>query len=219
MAKESLAKVWESTTKAMSTVNRMITTKAVRKEKKEGRKAKEKDMEKTRNQRQTRVFKATAEHVANGDTRASECWQRYVQAVEEVPSSFTSSVARSSITTFIAAKTEKSIQEFNDDEGSGWIFDVMGGSMPSVTTGTDDLWDELVLDSGSVSTKCTYAWCSGISVNNEDKVFLHDIQQRRIPSHGSRVVPFELWGPAGSAECKVNLMLQMLRIQLCRWER
>ena len=69
MAKESLAKVWESTTKAMSTTKRTITAKAVRKEKKDRRKAKEKDKEKTRNQRQTRVFKATAEHVANGDTR------------------------------------------------------------------------------------------------------------------------------------------------------
>ena len=36
---------------------------------KEGRKVKEKDKEKTTNQRQTRVFKATAGHVANGDTR------------------------------------------------------------------------------------------------------------------------------------------------------
>ena len=48
---------------------RAITTKAVRKEKKKGRKAKEKDKEKMRNQRQTRVSKATAGHVANGDTR------------------------------------------------------------------------------------------------------------------------------------------------------
>ena len=31
------------------------------------------------------------------------------------------------------------------------------GSSASVTTGTDDLWDELVLDSGSVSTACPYA--------------------------------------------------------------
>ena len=67
-------------------------------------------------------------------------------------------------------------------------------SVASVTTGTDDLWDELVLDSGSVSTACPYAWCSDISVNDGDKVYLQDIQQRRIPLHGSRVVPLQLWG-------------------------
>ena len=103
-----------------------------------------------------------------------------------------------------AAKTAASIQEFNDEQEPGWIFGVMGGSVASVTTGTDDLWDELVLDSGSVSTACPYAWCSDISVNIEDKVHLQDIQQRRIPSHGSRVVPLELWGPEGRVKCKVN---------------
>ena len=76
--------------------------------------------------------------------------------------------------------------------------------MASVTTGTDNLWDENVLDSGSVSTACPYAWCSDISLNNEDKVHLQDIQQRRIPSHGSRVVPLELWEPEGCVECKVK---------------
>ena len=69
---------------------------------------------------------------------------------------------------------------------------------------SDDLWDELVLDSGSESTECPYAWCSDISVNNEDKVYLQDIQQRRIPSHGSRAVPLELWGPEGRVDCKVK---------------
>ena len=69
MAKESLAKVWENTTKAISTAKITIMAKAVRKEKKEGRNAKEKAKEKKRNQRQTRISKATAGHVANGDTR------------------------------------------------------------------------------------------------------------------------------------------------------
>ena len=124
--------------------------------------------------------------------------------MEEVPSSSASSVAPSATTTSAAAKTAASIQEFNDEQEPGWIFGVMGGSVASVTTGTDDLWDELVLDSGSVSTACPYAWCSDISVNNEDKVYLQDIQQRRIPSHGSRVVPLELWGPEGRVECKVK---------------
>ena len=121
--------------------------------------------------------------------KASECWQGYVQAVEEVPSSSASSVAA---TTPAAAKTAASIQYFNDEQEPRWIFGVMGGSVASVTAGTDDLWDALVLDSGSVSTACPYAWCSDISVNNEDKVYLQDIQQCRIPSHGSRVVPLEL---------------------------
>ena len=80
----------------------------------------------------------------------------------------------------------------------------MGGSVASGTTGADDLWYELVLDSGLVSTACPYAWCSDISVNNEDKVYLQEIQQRRIPSQGSRVVPLELWGPEGCVECKVK---------------
>ena len=49
-----------------------------------------------------------------------------------------------------------------------------------------------------------HAWCSDISVNDGDKVHLQDIQQRRIPSHGSRVVPLELWGREGRVECKVK---------------
>ena len=127
-----------------------------------------------------------------------------MQAVEEVPSSSASSVAPSAATTPPAAKTAALIQEFNVEQGPGWIFGVMGGSVASVTTDTDNLWNELVLDSGSVSTACPYAWCSDISLNNKDKVHLQDIQQRRIPSHGSRVVPLELWGPEGCIECKVK---------------
>ena len=64
-----MAKVWESTTKAMSTARTTSTAKAMRKEKREERKAKEKDKEKTRSQRQIRVSRATAGHVASGDTR------------------------------------------------------------------------------------------------------------------------------------------------------
>ena len=94
--------------------------------------------------------------------KASECWQGYVQAVEEVPSSSASSVAPSAATTPAAAKTAASIQELNDGQEPGWIFGVMGGSVASVTTGTDDLWDELVFDSGSASTACPYSWCSDI---------------------------------------------------------
>ena len=84
----------------------------------------------------------------------SERWQGYVQAVEEVPSSSASSVAPSAATVPAAAKTAVSFQEINDENEPGRIFGVMGESVASVTTSTDDLWDELVLDSGSVSTAC-----------------------------------------------------------------
>ena len=107
--------------------------------------------------------------------------------MEEVPSSFASSVAPSAATTPAAAKTAASIQEVNDENGPRWIFGVMDESVASVTTDTDDLWDELVLDSGSVSTACPYAWCSDISVNDKEKAYVQDIPQRRILSHGSRV--------------------------------
>ena len=124
--------------------------------------------------------------------------------MEEVPSSSESSVAPSAATTPAAAKTAAFVQEFNDEQEPGWIFGVMGGSVASVTSGTDDLWGELVLNSGSVSTACRYAWCSDISANDGAKVYLQDIQQRRIPSHGSRVVPLEFWGPEGRVECKLK---------------
>ena len=72
-----------------------------------------------------------------------------------------------------------------------WI-GVVSPQQVQMICGTSLCWD-----SGSVSTACPYAWCSDISVNDGDKVYLQDIQQRRIPSHGSRVVPLKLW-------CKVK---------------
>ena len=63
---------------------------------------------------------------------ASECWQGYVQAAEEVPSSFASSVAPSAVTTSAAAKTAASIRKINDENEPGWIFGVMCGSVSSV---------------------------------------------------------------------------------------
>ena len=144
--------------------------------------------------------------------KASECWQGYVQGVEEVPSSSASSVAPSSVapsaaTTPAAAKTAAAIQEVIVGNEPGWIFGMVDGSVASVTTDEDDLWDELVFDSGSVLTARPYAWYSDISVNDKEKAYLQDIQQRRIPSHGSRVVPLELWGPEGRVECKVKFGL------------
>ena len=41
-------------------------------------------------------------------------------------------------------------------------------------------------------------------MNDKDKAYLQDIQQRRIPSHGSRVVPLELWGPEGNVQYMVK---------------
>ena len=102
-----------------------------------------------------------------------------VKVRASVQSSSANSVTPSAATTPAAEKTAASIQEFNDEQEPVWIFGLMGGSVSSVTTGADDLWDELVLDSGSVSTACPYAWCSDINVNNEDKVYLQDIQQRK----------------------------------------
>ena len=83
-----------------------------------------------------------------------------------------------------------------------------------------DLWDELVLDSGSVSTECPYAWCSDISVNNEDKVYLQDIPATQNPVSW---IKSGASGVVGSRRdvlsAKSSLMLQMLRTQLCHWER
>ena len=78
------------------------------------------------------------------------------------------------------------------------------GSAAVATTYRDDVWDELVLDSGSVSTACSHAWCSDTGLNDKEKAYLQDIQHRRIPSRGSRVVPPEPWGPEGNIQCKVK---------------
>ena len=204
MAKDNLAKIWESTTKVMSTARGTITVKAVRKEEKEERKAKEKDKEKTRNQLQIPVSKATAEHVEDGDTRRvsvgkdmCKLWRKFRVLLRVQLHQVQQPHRR-------LRRQQHRFKNSMLSRNQGWIFGVMGGSVASVTTGTDNLWDELALDSGSVSTACPYAWCSDISLNNEDKVHLQDIQQRRIPSHGSRVVPLELWGPEGCVECKVK---------------
>ena len=131
--------------------------------------------------------------------------------MEEVQSSSASSVAPSAATTPAAAKTAAFIQEFNDEQEPGWIFGVMGGSVASVTTGTDDLWDELVLNSGSVSTACPYAWCSDISVSNEDKVYLQDISNAEFHRMDQGWYLSNCGVQKDVLSAKSNLMLQMLR--------
>ena len=123
---------------------------------------------------------------------ASECWQGYVQAVEKVPSSSASSVAPGAATTPAAAKTAASIKEINDE-----------GSVASVTTGTDDLWDELELDSGSLSNSMSVCM-----------VFGHQCERRRqgvLARHSATQNPIAWiksasWavGPEGRVECKVK---------------
>ena len=76
-----------------------------------------------------------------------------------------------------------------------------------------------MLDSGSVSTACPYAWCSDISVNNEDKVYLQDIQQRRIPSHGSRGTSRIVGSRKGRVECKVKFDVADVAYPVVCWER
>ena len=132
--------------------------------------------------------------------KASECWQGYVQAVEA--SSSASSVAPSAATTLAAAKTAALIQEFAgtrmDLWRDGWISGI-SHNWYRQSVGMSLCW---TVDQCRQHVR--YAWCSDISLNNEDKVHLQDIQQRRIPLHGSRVVPLELWGPEGCVECRVK---------------
>ena len=124
--------------------------------------------------------------------------------MEEAPSSSSRSTARSAVvTTSAASKTAAVNQEVDEDE-SGWIFGVFGRSGTAGTTDRDEAWDELVLDSGSVFTGCPYSWCADTRVNDKEKAYLQDIQQRRIPSHGPRVVLLELWGPEGNVQCMVK---------------
>ena len=118
-------------------------------------------------------------------------------------------MAPSAATKPAAAKTAASIQEFNDEQEPGWIFGVVGGSVASVTTGTDDLWDELMLDSGSV--------VDGMSIR---LVFGHQCEQRRqgvSARHSATQNPIA-WVKGGSSRivvsskdvlsAKSNLMLQ-----------
>ena len=94
----------------------------MKKEKKLERKAKEKGQGKDEKPTPNSSFQGSCRSCGKWGLKASECWQGYVQAVEEIPSSSASSVAPSAATTPAAAKTAASIQEFNDEQEPGWIF-------------------------------------------------------------------------------------------------
>ena len=160
------------------------------KEEKKERKAKEKDKEKTRSQHSNSSFQGCCRSCGKSEHKASECWQGHVQAVEEVPSSSASSVAPSAANTPGAAKTAASIQEINDENEPGWIFGVTGELVASVTTGTDDLWDELVLDSG--------VGVNGMSVC---MVFGHQCERRRqgVPARHSASQNTIAWIKSGAS--------------------
>ena len=117
-------------------------SKGTEKRRERGKKGKGKGQGKDKKPAANFSFQGYGRTCGRWEHKASECWQRYVQAVEEVPSSSASSVAPSAATAPAAAKTAALIQEFNVEQEPGWIFGVMGGSVASDTTGTDDLWDK-----------------------------------------------------------------------------
>ena len=115
-----------------------------KRKRKKGRKAK--DREKTRSQRHIRVSsRATAGHVARGSTRRVSLGKVMCKPWRKFRVLLPDQWRRVQRPHLLAAKTAASIQEINDENEPGWIFGVMGGSVSSVTTGTDDLWDELVV--------------------------------------------------------------------------
>ena len=73
MAKESLAKVWESTTKAMSTTKIMITAKTVRKEKERRMKGKGKGQGKDEKPGPNSSFQGYCRTCGKWRHEASEC--------------------------------------------------------------------------------------------------------------------------------------------------
>ena len=205
MARASMARVLErASTKKRVRARVTSTARVTRKARAKERKAKAKDMARRRDLHPTRVSQVIAGRVASGDTERTSAgnvmfreWRklRVLPRVRQCGAQWSLTSA--------AAKTAAVIQEVDEDE-SGWIFGVVGRSGTAATTDRDEVWDELVLDIGSVSTACPYAWCADIRVNDKEKAYLQDIQQRRIPSHGSRVVPLELWGPEGNVQCMVK---------------
>ena len=108
-AKESMANVSESTTKATSQQEQRLR----QRQRERKRKRKEKQRKRTRKRREASAkfeIPGLLQVMWQMGHKASECWQGYVQAVEEVPSFSAGSVAPSAATTPPAAKTAASIQ-------------------------------------------------------------------------------------------------------------
>ena len=80
------------------------------KKKERGKKGKGKGQGKDEMPATNSIFQGYCRSCGKWEHKASECWQGYAQAVEEVPSSSASSVAPSAATTPAAAKTATSIQ-------------------------------------------------------------------------------------------------------------
>ena len=163
-----MARIMESSARRVGTARAMSTARVLRKARTRGRKAKARDQEKRKGQHPTRASQATAGHVASGTIRRASAGKVTSKEWEEVPSSSASSVPPSTVTTTTAAKTTAAIQEVvSGEDEPGWICGMASGSVVAATTDRDDVWDALVLDSGSVSTACPYAWCSDIERQGE----------------------------------------------------
>ena len=139
MAKENFGKNLGKQDKSNKHSKRNDYSKGSEKERERGKKGKGIGQGKDEKPAANSSFQSNCRKCGRWGHKASECWQGYVQAVEEVPSSSATSVAPNAATTPAAAKTAASIQEFNVEQEPGWIFGVMGGSVASVTTGTDNL--------------------------------------------------------------------------------
>ena len=135
--------------------------------KKEERKAKEKDKEQTRSQRQIRVSKATAGHVAGGGTRrvsvgkgTCKPWRKF-RVLLRVQ---WRQVQRQHLRLRRQQRLFKnSVMSRNQDGFSAcWVGQWRQSQLVQMICGI----------SWCVSTACPYTWCSDISVNNEDKVYL-----------------------------------------------
>ena len=105
-----MAKVWESTTKSNEYSKNNEYGKGNEKGKERGKKGKEKGQRKDEKPAPKSSFQGYCKSCGKWVHKASECWQGYVQAVEEVPSSSASSVAPGAATTPAAAKRAASIQ-------------------------------------------------------------------------------------------------------------
>ena len=128
MAKEKLAKIWESTTKVMSTAGGTITVKAGEKGRERGKRRQRK---RTRKRRETSCKFQFPRLLQNmwkmGDTRRVSVGKDMCKLWKKFQVLLRVQLHQSAATTPAAAKTAASIQELNVEQEPGWIFGVMGG--------------------------------------------------------------------------------------------